>query len=329
MRYLGSKTLLLNEIFNLITEFKGGVFCDPFGGIGTVGSFMKKNGFHVMSGDILNFAHFFQYSLIERNGEDEFTNLKRLLQIENICDIESYLNEQYVVDGWIVVEYSDKRKFFTYENACRIQGCLNCIENWYNAQVISETERKIFIASLINSFDKVANTAGTYYGYLKKYDRRALKNFQFTLLPIVAGPRSYCCKMDAIEMGRRKCDVLYLDPPYNSRDYSRYYHLPETIAMGVIPKPKGKSGVYHANNTVSEYNKRDKAFMAFENLIKHADANCILFHYTDNGLIDMKEARKILDSVGAIVEERYLNCKGYNTSEGTKENRHHIIKICM
>lgn len=329
MRYLGSKTLLLNDIFNMVMEFKGGVFCDPFGGIGTVGSFMKQNGFHVISGDILNFAHFFQYTLIERNEENEFNKLKKLLQIDDVSDIESYLNGQYLNEGWLVEEYSNNRKFFTLENACKIQGCLRCIENWFHIQAINESERKIFIASLINSLDKVANTAGTYYGYLKKYDRHALKEFRFSLLSAVSGPQSYSCKADALELGKRKCDVLYLDPPYNARDYSRYYHLPETIAMGVIPRPAGKSGVYQANHVVSDYNKRDKAVTAFQDLIKHADTSCILFHYTDNGLIDMEEAKEILAFAGTIVDEKYFNCKGYNTSEGAKESKHHIIKVRM
>ena len=63
MRYLGSKTLLLEQIFDLIKEYREGIFCDPFGGIGTVGSYMKEKDFHVITGDILNFAHFFQYTL--------------------------------------------------------------------------------------------------------------------------------------------------------------------------------------------------------------------------------------------------------------------------
>ena len=66
MRYLGSKTSLLDDIYMLVKEYtKDGVFCDPFGGIGTVGTFMKKKGCKVITGDILFCAHCFQTALIE------------------------------------------------------------------------------------------------------------------------------------------------------------------------------------------------------------------------------------------------------------------------
>ena len=70
MRYLGSKTLLLESILNITRSYsEGGVFCDPFGGIGTVGSYMKKNGYQILSGDILYFAHCFQVALIVQNQD--------------------------------------------------------------------------------------------------------------------------------------------------------------------------------------------------------------------------------------------------------------------
>lgn len=330
MRYLGSKTLLLEQIYNLISEFSGGTFCDPFGGIGTVGSYMKEKGFHVVSGDVLNFAHFFQYSLIERNGKGEFDNLKSYLNVETYSDIEKILNNTYASCGWFLEEYSNERRFFTEKNASRIQGCLNCIEEWYRDVVINEQERKTLIASLINSFDKVANTAGTYYAYLKEFDRRSLNDFSFSLLPIIKGRQSCALKIEAEELVKRtECDVLYLDPPYNERNYSRYYHLPESIALGIIPIPKGKSGIYQVDGFVSDYNKKDKAITAFEKLIKHAKTKSILFHYTDNGLIDMEIAKEILCTVGTIVKDSYFNCKGYNTSSKVKCNKHHIIKVYL
>lgn len=77
MRYLGSKTLLLHDIGNLLTSYRpGAVFCDPFGGIGTVGSYMKQQGFQVTSGDLLQFAHFFQIALIKLNDIPAFPGLK-------------------------------------------------------------------------------------------------------------------------------------------------------------------------------------------------------------------------------------------------------------
>ena len=302
MRYLGSKTLLLEQIFDLIKEYREGIFCDPFGGIGTVGSYMKEKDFHVITGDILNFAHFFQYTLIERSAESDFTKLYQALQVNCKEEFENVMNRLSVNDGWLIKEYAEKRGFFTKENAKKIQGCINSIQEWYDKELITDNERKVLVASLINSFDKVANTAGTYYGYLKQFDRRALKGFRFAMLPAIMGKTSYSLKTDAIKLvSNCKCDVLYLDPPYNERNYARYYHLPETIAAGVVPAPSGKSGVFRLEGEeTSEYNKKNYALEAFKKLIDHADAKCIIFHYTDYGLIRIEEARKILNSYGTV-----------------------------
>lgn len=330
MRYLGSKTLLLDEIANIIEEFHGsGVFCDPFGGIGTVGNYMKKLGYSVITGDILNFAHYFQVALIENNDVDCFKDLKKFLNLRTHNDLEKYLSQITVQKGWMIDEYAQKRRFFTCDNACHIQGCIDNIRQWKKRGLLSDKEYAILVASLIQSFDNVANTAGTYYAYLKEYYRKAKRPFRFKLLETTVGKSD--CKsylLDANELVQTvKCDIVYLDPPYNGRDYGRYYHLPETISKGIDPKPIGKSGMFVVNNKKSKYNSK-QALVAFEHLIKHVNAKCIIFHYTDNGLINMEDARKVLEQKGDV-EEYYFNCKGYNTTSNLNKCQHHIFKVVI
>lgn len=326
MRYLGSKTLLLDEIAKLVEAYgKQGVFCDPFGGIGTVGSFMKSKGYQIVTGDILNFAHCFQVSLIENCTMPEFLRVKHEFGIE---DVERYLNTQVSERGWLIDEYALKRKYFTLENAIHIQGCIDCINDWNNRKLLQEGEYLVLVASLIQSFDKVANTAGTYYAYLKDFYRKANNQFKYSLINPTAGVIG--CKaylLDANKLVKRqKCDILYLDPPYNERNYSRYYHLPETISLGIEPEPKGKSGVYVYQEIESAYNRKMKATEAFEDLIKSTDAKCIIFHYTDNGIIKCDDARDILMGKGKS-DEFYFDCKGYNTVSGEKNSQHHIFRV--
>lgn len=330
MRYIGSKTLLLEQIHQLISEYDNGIFCDPFGGIGTVGSYMKKNGFQVITGDLLNFAHYFQKTLIEFESDCNFESLKKYLRISTEEELETYLSEIISSNGWVEKEYSKKRKFFNSENAMHIQGCIDSIEDWYKNKIIDEKEYIVLITSLINSFDKVANTAGTYYAYLKEFYRKSMKNFKFSIIHPVPGVKSYSYRIDANDLVRKtKCDVLYLDPPYNERNYARYYHLPETISLGIVPKPTGKSGMFQAENIKSKYNNKKLAMEAFERLINDADAKCIIFHYTDNGLINMDKAKKILQNKGKDVQEYYFDSKGYSTNGNYKNCQHHIIKVCL
>lgn len=326
MRYLGSKTLLLDQIAQLISIYGNhGVFCDPFGGIGTVGSFMKSKGCRVVTGDLLNFAHCFQIALIENNGMPNFLGVKDEIGVD---DIERYLNERTSEEGWLIDEYAVKRKYFTLENARHIQGCMECINEWKQKEILHAGEYEVLIASLIQSFDKVANTAGTYYAYLKKYYRKANNKFRYCLLQPTVGNRS--CKaylMDANELVKKQeCDILYLDPPYNERNYLRYYHLPETVSLGIKPVPQGKSGVYVYRKVESSYNKKLKATEAFEDIIKSTSAKCIIFHYTDTGIINVSDVRDILMKKGAL-DEFYFDCKGYNTVPDGKNCQHHIFRV--
>lgn len=331
MRYLGSKTLLLESILSLTRSYsKGGIFCDPFGGIGTVGSHMKKNGYQILSGDILYFAHCFQVALIVRNQDFSCGNLKKEYGISSGEELCRYLNRLKPKDGWLVREYARKRLFFTIENAACIQACIDCIWDWKNIHIIDEEQYNVMIASLIHCMDKVANTAGTYYAYLKHYYRKALGKFQYQLLKPVSGTdKSSALLMDAGQLVQENpCDILYLDPPYNARNYGRYYHLPQNIATQQIPKPAGKSGMDASQSKVSDYNQKEKAVDSFKQLIANARAGCIIFHYTDKGLIDMEDAREILRDKGNL-EEFYFDCKGYHTTNRLNPSQHHVIKVTL
>lgn len=327
MRYIGSKTLLLNQIEQIVCQCCAeGVFFDPFGGIGTVGAHMKKMGFRVISGDLLLFAHYFQKTIIECNQFPDFRNV--MPRTWNKGMLEEYISNQVEKDGWLVEEYAVERHYFTLENAYHIQGCINCIWEWKKQGLIDETEYAVLIASVIQTMDIVANTAGTYYAYLKQFYRKAKKEYKFKFLVPISGNMDCICELeDANKLVKRHlCDILYLDPPYNERDYGSYYHLPETIASGQIPIPKGKSGIYVNSNKRSQYTKKSQAETAFYDLIENSRSNFILFHYTDDGLISIEYARKVLRHVGNV-EEYYFDCKGYHTTPVDTKTKHHIFKV--
>lgn len=327
MRYLGSKTLLVSQIERLIYECcTEGILLDPFGGIGTIGAHMKKRGFQVYSGDLLYFANCFQKTLIEFNHLPSFSKI--MDNQKYFEDLEKFINNLEVKDGWFVDEYAIKRKYFTIENAYHIQGCINWIWQCNQNKLIDESEYAVLIASLIQSMDYVANTAGTYYAYLKQFYRKAKRKFIFKFMEPVEGNEHCICELcDANELIRKySCDILYLDPPYNERDYAGYYHLPETIANGIIPIPKGKSGVYTGNSVRSQYTQKSTVNQAFEDLVKNSKSKYILFHYTDNGLINTEYIREVLNSVG-LVTDLYFDCKGYNTTKEIRKNQHHIFKV--
>lgn len=329
MRYLGSKTLLLEQINHLVgPQPPGTVFCDPFGGIGTVGSYMKKRGFQVISGDVLLFPHYFQKSLIQMDAPPLFTRLRE----ETGGEVERFLDQLSVNQGWLIEAYCEERSFFTINNAQRIQGCVDAIWKWRADQRINDDEYAFLVASLVQSMDRVANTAGTYYAYLKQFCRKALQEFHFHFLrPFQGRYPCHCFLEDANTLVKsHQCQILYLDPPYNTRDYSKYYHLPETIARGNVPVPRGKSGVPVRQDVRSAYIRRTEVENAFRELLSSSNCQMLLFHYTDSGLLGEQFIREILSEVGTL-EEYYFDCKGYRTSKSctSRSSQHHVYKVII
>ena len=329
MRYFGSKTSTIETIHDLISKrVSTGSFCDPFGGIGTVGSYFLSKGYNVWSGDILTFPYYFQIARLKFNYSSFFKGLRSKLGIENQNDLTNLLNSSSPKKGWFTREYSEKRKFFTKQNAQKIQSCRQEIIKWSKKGWLNHDEHSVLLASLINSMDKVANTAGTYYAYLKKWHRKALNDFRFEfILPNVSKNKGHCFQEPANTLVKRQYfDILYLDPPYNERSYAHYYHLPETIALETTPKVHGMSGVPINISTFSEFNRCREAGRALTDLLSNANFNLLIFHYADNGIIPIQEVRDILSSFGQI-DDYIVEAKGYTTIKTSQKTKHHLYLI--
>ena len=91
-------------------------------------------------------------------------------------------------------------------------------------------------------------------------------------------------------------DVLYLDPPYNHRQYGANYHVLETIASYDNPLLSGVTGMRSYPRSL--YCRRRSAREALEHLVRTARARHILLSYNDEGLLSIDEVRRILSLRG-------------------------------
>jgi adenine-specific DNA-methyltransferase len=122
-------------------------------------------GYRVWTGDVLRFAHFFQVARVRRHRTPAFHRLRAEAGIGGSGDVVHLLRKATRSRGWFVEEYARKRSYFTEENARKIQGCWCTIRQWASHGWLTVDEHAVLIASLINSMDKVADTAGTYYAF--------------------------------------------------------------------------------------------------------------------------------------------------------------------
>jgi adenine-specific DNA-methyltransferase len=91
-------------------------------------------------------------------------------------------------------------------------------------------------------------------------------------------------------------DVVYLDPPYNHRQYSWNYHILETIALGDNPKIKWKTGMRDCSEQKSDYCKRWEVKKAFSYLIENIDAKYIFMSYNCEWLLNHNEIKEIMET---------------------------------
>mgnify|MGYP001323664071 FL=1 len=176
------------------------------------------------------------------------------------------------------------------------------------------------LASLIESADKVANTASVYGAFLKKIKKSAQKTLilkEATFVKTKNSHKVYNKNSDHI-INEISGDILYLDPPYNARQYGSNYHLLNTIAKYDTFIPKGKTGLRDYYR--SAYCKKNEVKISFENLIKNAKFKHIFLSYNNEGLMSENDVKKIMSKYGtySLKTTNYQRFKADKTA-----NRNH------
>ena len=339
MRFIGSKENLIYFIERAVQEkgVKGKIFFDIFSGTTVVAQHFKKKGYNIISNDNLYFSYILQKTYIENNTIPKFLCLTQFLKRSNSYDnlktraenVIDFLNNVKGIKDYAFENYAPsgkyKRRYFSDENAQKIDGILQTISRWKQNNLISEMEEIILKASLIESLPFVSNISGTYGAYLKYWDKRALKPLTLKVPILILSPKQhYCFQEDANELIRNiEADILYLDPPYNTRQYISNYHVLETIAKNDKIELKGKTGLRKDSYLYkSKYSQKNSCIEALEDLIMNAKANYILMSYNSEGIISDNEIERIFKNKGknyTKFEEEYKRFKS-NSNKNSKRN---------
>lgn len=307
MRFIGNKTNLLNDIAQVIKENCDGtekVFCDIFSGTASVARFFK-NRYKIISNDLLYFSYVLQKGTIENNEIPSFKKLEDKLNIHDVFDyLENIDIKQEKFNKFIYENYSPNKKcermYLTSENALRIDFIRNKIEEWRNKELINKNEYYYLLAALIEGVPFVSNITGTYGAYLKQWDKRAFKKFEMIRLNVIDNNvKNQCYNKNSNDLIQEiSGDILYLDPPYNERQYLPNYHLLETIARYDNPEIKGKTGIRVYNSEKSNYCIKNKVYSEMEELIKNAKFKHIIVSYNQDGLLSKNDIETILKKYG-------------------------------
>src|ERR1039457_2616775 len=297
MRYIGSKAAIVDQIARAIQPRRNGYasLCDPFAGTCTVARYFKALGLRVITGDVLRQSYILQSAYVQLSRPPKFRRLLAFLDQQtphsapnSAQSVLDYLNGLPEKNGFITQQYSPGgpggRLFFTASNARRIDRIRHTLDHWKHSDLLDSSEEAYLLAALLEASDRVANTAGTYYAYLKTFYRKALRGLVLQPPYIFGnGRRNRANQTDAVQLVKNsQTDILYLDPPYNERDYGAYNHLTETLALGDKPQVHGTSGMPHCRPAKSPFCCRDTALTTLSQILGAARTRCLAFHYSSN-----------------------------------------------
>lgn len=329
MRYLGNKDSILVNIHDLLktkgllqTKEKNKTFFDAFCGTGAVSNSLK-NYFDIIINDNLKFATVYSAGRMLK-GKCDFTNL-------GFNPFDFFNSNETIIENFFYNNYAPQksgRMYFSDFNAGRIDYFRQTIETWYNENLISKDEYYYLLSCLLESVSKVANIAGVYGAYLKKWDPRAIKKIKFidssNDTTIFCDSKIEIFNNNISDIIRNvDCDILYLDPPYTKNKYPVQYHILETLIKNDSPELKGITGARNSSNIATDWSIPNKVEIEFEKTIALTKAKHILLSYSNDGLMTKDFILNVLKrycnektiTVKEIPYKKYRNFKTYNTKE--------------
>ncbi len=347
MRLIGNKTKLLSGIESFLVRrgVTGGTFLDVFAGTASVGRHFRGLGYRVRTNDLLMGSYVRQRAYITLDRRPAFRKVRDVQPVRRflrsqasrrahgdmpdiprggagLWEVVAYLNEGLRPasgSGLFSRHYSgggsEGRLFFSEENGRRIDAVHAQLLAWLRDGRLDEPSFYLLLTSLLEAADRVANISGTYGAFLKSLQPSA--RIPLRLRPPaldLEGPVGKAFREDANQLVRRlPVDVLYLDPPYNQRQYAKNYHVIEILAelhtiddvtayeAGIY----GKTGLRAFEDRRSDYCRRQRSGgstpcgRAFADLVKNARAKHIVVSYSEEGILSREEIGQALaDAAG-------------------------------
>ena len=317
INYIGSKFSLLSFLDEKISinNLQDKIFCDLFAGTNIVGIYFKDKVKQVISNDI----EYYSYVIAKKYLSNNLIICKNLIEELNSLDgISGSIFNFYSENG------SSKRLYFSEENGKKIDAIRQKIDEWRNTNQINEDCYYYLITILLEASDKIANTTSVYGAYLKSIKNSARKSIilKDNETFVVTNQNNICYNQDSNELIKNiKGDILYIDPPYNHRQYGANYHILNTIAKyDFTIDPIGIVGLMPYNK--SNYSYKNKVKDTFKDLIKNSDFEHIFISYNSEGILSVEDFNEILKPYGNIIvyDKNYKTYKADNNRDNKSTN---------
>lgn len=340
---------------------RNGIVLDLFAGTGAVAQFLKLRGHITYANDWQYYSYVTNVAFIEHNRLPTLDALladahwsKQIgavsfgpaIMTYSIADREplsdslpcakvlQYLNQMPGRQGPFYETYCSGgeagRMYFSRKNGLRIQAIRDQIGEWARDGLVSSKERDWLVACLVEAADRVANTASVYGAYLKHVKKAAQKPLTLVALQPIASSyppdRHQVFCEDGTELLNRfspgQLRLIYIDPPYNHRQYASNYHVLETIACWDLDQfePRGVTGLRDSGEQRSDFCMRSAVEAAFRQVFKRINSEYLLFSYNNEGLLPQERLLSLFDEFCTDVSFTQIKFRRFR-ADIDRENR--------
>ena len=267
-RYMGSKYRLLDFVvpaLNGVARHDAPII-DLMAGTHAVGYALRSDRV-VIANDVQAYSEIFGRALLlNRQFPQVHTRMRADL---------GHIKTEKSSEGWFSKTYADT--YFSYEQCREIEEIRARI-----SQLTNEVLSAIYLTALVFAMGLCQSSPGHFAQFMPSDHERVkvlraksiVEAFESRCMELkfqIEGPHCHVFRREAGQLlsdaGLRSLapegSVVYLDPPYTTAQYSRYYHLLETVVLDDQPKVLHKAK-YRNDRHQSDFCSSSRAASTFD-----------------------------------------------------------------
>jgi len=335
MRYMGTKSPLLDFIIPHIKQIvkKGGTILDLMAGTHSIG-YALKSQYRIFANDIQIYSFVVGKAIIENNS----VSISKKIALPKL---QKYFNENMEKKKYNLFYKTYPDTYFS-ENQCleidSLKYAIDKIKNKY--------EKALYLSALIYSMCYAQSTTGHFAQFLPKHHKRLIPLRKISIwktfldkcdeIKIIFSPfENKVFNTDYKDFFKENfkdklkgVDLIYLDPPYTDAQYSRFYHILETVVKYDYPEIQ-YMGRYRQDRFMSGFCSKSKASEEFEFIIKKSSEldKPLIISYSNKGVVSKEEilsiAKKYFKNVNLYEREYSHSMQGKGNSSVNE-----VLYIC-
>lgn len=333
IRYIGSKARVAGRIAELTgPPERGRTFVDAMVGAGSVARAVAERGWNLRINDHLVGSVTIAAARLTAAAQAPFRRWggypAALAELNSAPSRRGVIHREYSPASTVTVGH--ERRYFTEQNAARIDGIRAELAGWVRRELVSPAEETLLLGELLYAANAVANTAGTYGCFLQRWSAVAMRPLVLRPRPLLTQPVVVeASTADVLDVPVAATDVAYYDPPYTKRQYAAYYHILETITRGDAPVVSGVTGLRPWQELASAFCYRRHALSAIVRLIDACPAHRILLSYSDDGHVERESLTRAVGEFGALTVHELGRVGRYRANGSAGAPRHSVTELLL